>query len=101
MSRLVGSSPIEFNEVGIRYGEKIHESLISDHEIPAATSENGFFRIPLASNENNSLDNFGNKTIGQSIEPYTSDSTVQLNRDQIMKMLEANYEFNLLLNRQA
>jgi len=101
VSRLVGSSPIEFNEVGIRYGEKIHESLISDHEVPAVTSENGFFRIPLARNENNSIGNLGNTTISQATEPYTSDSTMQLNIDQIIKMLETNYEFNLLLNRQV
>jgi UDP-N-acetylglucosamine 4,6-dehydratase/5-epimerase len=101
VSRLVGSNPLEFNEVGIRYGEKIHESLISDHEISAAISENGFFRIPLERNEINSFRNTGrNQTKNNAIEPYTSDSTVQLDTDQIIKILESNYEFNLLLKSQ-
>lgn len=101
VSKLVGSSPIEFNEVGTRYGEKIHESLISDHEISAALSENGFFRIPLSHNKINSFAYSGrDQTINYASEPYTSDITVQLNTDQIIKMLEVNYEFNLLLKNQ-
>jgi len=98
VSSLVGSGPVEFNEIGIRYGEKIHESLISDHEITVATSENGFFRIPLARNQINSLrESNKNQAPIDSLDPYTSDSTVQLSIDQIIKMLESNYEFNLLL----
>ncbi len=99
VSRLVGSGPIEFNEIGIRFGEKIHESLISDHEVPASISENGFFRIPLAGNDLSSLEKSGaTHTAFHGIGSYTSDSTEQLNADQIMKMLESNYEFNLLLD---
>ena len=93
VSNLVGSTPLEFNEVGIRYGEKIHESLISEHEIFIAQSENGFFRIPLARENIETFISPSNKLI----EPFTSDSTVQLSPSQIMEMLKANYEFRLLL----
>ena len=93
VSNLIGSTPLELNEVGIRYGEKIHESLISEHEIPVAKSEDGFFRIPLAREK---IETFISPT-KKLIEPFTSDSTVQLSPAQIMEMLKANYEFNLLL----
>jgi UDP-glucose 4-epimerase len=98
VSGLVGSGPLDFNEVGIRFGEKIHESLISDHELPIATSENGFFRIPLERNERILLSNSSYKNLqNQSVQPYTSANTLQLNTDQIIKMLESNFEFKLLL----
>jgi UDP-glucose 4-epimerase len=93
VGNLIGFTPLEFNEVGIRYGEKIHESLISEHEISVAKSENGFFRIPLVRGEIDTLISPSNELL----EPFTSDSTVQLSPAQIMEMLEANYEFNLLL----
>jgi UDP-glucose 4-epimerase len=98
VSKLVGSGPLDFNEVGIRFGEKIHESLISDHELPIATSENGFFRIPLERNEVGSINSLGFKDLpNHSVQPYTSANTLQLSSEQIIKMLELNFEFNLLL----
>ena len=99
VSNLVGANSLEFKEVGIRYGEKMHESLISDHEISVAASENGFFRIPLARNEINLLGKLNSNQLPNSlVEPFTSERTVQLSIEQIMKMLEDNYEFNLLLH---
>jgi UDP-glucose 4-epimerase len=98
VSRLIGSGPVDFNEVGIRFGEKIHESLISDHELPIASSENGFFRIPLEHNEKNSLSTSSYKeSQNYLIKPYTSENTNQLSVEQIVNMLESNFEFNLLL----
>jgi UDP-N-acetylglucosamine 4,6-dehydratase len=102
VSNLVGSGPHKFDEIGIRYGEKLHESLVSDHELPYATSENGFFRIPLERtgiNLNRTLE--VNSVMHQPVDQYTSNSTMQLSTKQIMEMLAANYEFNLLLRSES
>lgn len=102
VSNLVGSGPHHLNEIGIRYGEKIHESLISDDELSVATFGNGFFCIPLARDGLKQLIPLDKGSeVGQLVGPFTSDSTKQLSVDQIMELLETNFEFNSLLHEDA
>ena len=42
---LIGDRPIPIEHTGIRPGEKVHEVLVSEEELPRTTERNGFFAI--------------------------------------------------------
>lgn len=79
-----------YKEVGIRAGEKIHETLVSEEEYVRAAENKDYFKIPP---ESQGLDynkylfqgsKPSNKKIGMS---YTSDNTEKLNVAQTKKLL--------------
>ncbi len=94
LSILTGKKAIEVKDIGIRHGEKQHESLVSSEEMMKAIDCGDYFRIPL---DTRSLDyqiyfNEGIK-IGDSVEGYTSANTVQLNAEQVAEKIAGLPQF--------
>lgn len=91
---LTGKKEIEVKDIGIRHGEKQHESLVSSEEMMKAVDCGDYFRIPL---DTRSLDyqiyfNEGTK-ISDSVEGYTSANTVQLNAEQVAEKIAGLTQF--------
>ncbi|CAN1644208.1 COG1086 Predicted nucleoside-diphosphate sugar epimerases [Candidatus Nanopelagicaceae bacterium] len=88
LSILTGNKEIEVKDIGIRHGEKQHESLVSSEEMMKAVDCGDYFRIPL---DTRSLDyqiyfNQGTRVV-DSVEGYTSANTVQLTAEQVAKKI--------------
>jgi UDP-glucose 4-epimerase len=94
LSILTGKKAVEVKDIGIRHGEKQHESLVSSEEMVKAVDCGDYFRIPL---DTRSLDyqiyfNQGTK-ISNSVEGYTSANTVQLSAEQVAEKIEGLPQF--------
>ncbi len=75
--------------VGIRAGEKIHETLISQEEMARAEDEGDYFRIPSESqglDYQQYYDKGKNKPLNE-IVSFTSENTRQLNLEQTIDLL--------------
>jgi UDP-glucose 4-epimerase len=91
---LTGKKGIEVKDIGIRHGEKQHESLVSSEEMMKAVDCGDYFRIPL---DTRSLDyqiyfNQGTK-VTESVEGYTSANTVQLSAEQVAEKIAGLPQF--------
>lgn len=78
-----------YYEVGIRAGEKIHETLVAEEEFVRAKDLGGYYEIPP---ESQSLDydryfSIGIKPEKKDSLPFTSENTTQLNLAQVKKLL--------------
>jgi UDP-glucose 4-epimerase len=94
LALLTNNKKIEVRNIGIRHGEKQHESLVSAEEMMKAVDCGDYFRIPL---DTRSLDyqiyfNQGTR-ISDSVEAYTSASTVQLSAEQVAEKIAALPQF--------
>jgi UDP-N-acetylglucosamine 4,6-dehydratase len=94
LSILTGNKAIEVKDIGIRHGEKQHESLVSSEEMMKAVDCGDYFRIPL---DTRSLDyqiyfNQGTK-VSNSVEGYTSANTVQLSAEQVAEKIAGLPQF--------
>ncbi len=94
LSIVTGKKEIEVKDIGIRHGEKQHESLVSSEEMMKAVDCGDYFRIPL---DTRSLDyqiyfNQGTK-ISDSVEGYTSANTVQLSAEQVAEKISGLPQF--------
>lgn len=94
LSILTGNRKIEVKDIGIRHGEKQHESLVSSEEMMKAVDCGDYFRIPL---DTRSLDYqiyFNQGTIiSDSVEGYTSANTVQLSAEQVAEKIAGLPQF--------
>ncbi len=87
----------DLKEIGIREGEKFHETLIASEELCRAKDEKDYYKI--TSSAKKSYFEFLDSGINSNKNvPYTSENTIQLDVEQIVKLLEKNNEFNELLN---
>src|SRR3989338_8652582 len=78
-----------YKEVGVRAGEKMHETLISEEEMIRAQDDGDYFRIPP---ESQGLDyqkyyEVGKKGDVEKVEPFTSENTKRLDLGQTVKLL--------------
>lgn len=94
LKELTGVSKLEIQQIGIRHGEKQHESLVSAEEMNAAIDCGDYFRIPL---DTRSLDyqiyfDQGQRT-GNMQSAYTSESTSQLSAEQVAAKIAQLPEF--------
>jgi UDP-glucose 4-epimerase len=79
--------------IGVRLGEKIHETLLTREESATAVDMGDFFRIPADVGGLNYAKyvSCGNQTIGSMME-YTSSNTHQLNEQELKeKLLRCEY----------
>ncbi|OGE18073.1 hypothetical protein A3F00_02050 [Candidatus Daviesbacteria bacterium RIFCSPHIGHO2_12_FULL_37_11] len=78
-----------YKEVGVRAGEKMHETLISEEEMIRAEDQGDYFRIPPESQglEYQKYFNIGKKIQAQNLEPYTSGNTKRLDVEETIKIL--------------
>ena len=85
------------NLIGVRHGEKKHETLMSTEEAQKAQDEGNFYRVPTDDRDLNYEKYFD---LGQypvsGQNAYSSDSTNQLDIGSIVKLLESLPEFNQL-----
>jgi UDP-glucose 4-epimerase len=88
---------IQPNYIGIRHGEKMHESLISEEEVRHAQDKSGFFQIPIDKRGVNFGEFVDSGDVpGRQLMSYSSNNTKQLAVTEIIHMLEKNVEFNVL-----
>lgn len=80
---------IGYFETGIRAGEKIHETLLSEEEYARAKETRNYFDIPPESQglDYNKYFSSGRMTNPKEIHPYTSDNTYRLNLQQTITLL--------------
>ncbi len=87
---------VEIKEIGIRHGEKMHESLLGAEERMRSLSEDNFFRVPLDTRKLDYQIYFqeGQKT--QTQEPFTSENAKQLSVDEVVKLVSCQPEYQNL-----
>ena len=80
---------IGYEEVGIRAGEKIHETLVTQEELLRAKDVGKYFKIPSESQglDYNKYFVKGKKTNVESIQPFTSANTKRLTVRETKAML--------------
>lgn len=85
--------------IGIRHGEKLHETLASSAELARAEDQGAYFRIRMDGRELNYAEFFsaGDTTI-PSIEDYNSMNTHQLDVEGVKSLLLRLPEIQALLN---
>lgn len=73
--------------VGIRHGEKLHETLISAEEMAGAIDEGAYFRVPLDSRDRN-YESYFDRGVEQVVgDQYSSNSQEYLTADQILDLI--------------
>ncbi len=80
---------IKRNYVGIRPGEKIHESLLTAEERARASETASYFQVPRVAHQISSLDS--------NIEEYSSNSTKMLTAFELSEMLSGIPEIRSLI----
>lgn len=78
-----------YKEVGIRAGEKMHETLITKEELMRAQDSGNYYKIPPESQglDYNKYFIRGSKIDIKRLEPYTSENTKRLNVKQTISLL--------------
>ncbi len=79
----------KFIEVGIRAGEKMHETLVTREEILRAQEVSSYYKIPSESQglDYNKYFYQGERVNVKNIEPFTSENTTRLNVSETIKLL--------------
>ena len=96
-----------YKEVGIRAGEKMHETLISREEMFRAEDQGDYFRIPPEAQglEYQKYFSIGKKVKSENLEPYTSENTKRLDLEETIKVLltlpEIQEELGVIQRNQA
>lgn len=85
---IFGGKKEDIKIIGIRHGEKLYETLLTNEECAKAIDEGDFFRVP-ADNRDLNYDKyftFGNAK-RNILKEFNSDNTVRLDIDQVKKRL--------------
>ncbi len=87
-----------YKEVGIRAGEKIHETLITQEEMTRATDQGDYYKIKPESQKLDYEKYFigGKKTTGKS-NSYTSENTKRLTLEETIVLLQSLPEVKRIL----
>lgn len=102
VASLLGDDDPELRVIGMRHGEKMHETLLSSEEIVKASDEGDYFRVPLDARSLQYELYFeeGETKISRN-EDYTSANTRQLTVDDTKGLLVQLPEVQALLGRVA
>ena len=85
--RKIYKSKVEIKNIGVRHGEKIHETLLSKEENIKAEDLGNYFRIP-SDNRDLNYDNYFTK--GQDTnkhEEFSSENTRSLSETELINIL--------------
>lgn len=93
LTSMLSMGPPNILEIGVRPGEKFHETLLSEEEMYFASENEKFFQVPSVVK---SLDLAKNRK-PQANSEYTSKTTRQLNTNELTSLLEENPEISALL----
>jgi len=81
------NSKVKVNNIGIRHGEKMHETLLSKEERQVSEELNNYFRIP-ADNRDLNYDKFFTKGMNSKpVEEFNSYNTKRLTEKQLIDLL--------------
>jgi len=80
-------SSSKVKNIGIRHGEKMHETLVTSEEIVRAEEIDNFFRIKPDSRDLNYENYFSKGEIDQMPEPYSSNNTSILDKNSVINLL--------------
>ena len=82
------NSSTEVNEIGIRHGEKMYETLVTKEEMMKAEDLGNYFRV-IADNRDLNYERYFSKGIedNKKMEEYNSDTTEQLDVNSMKKLL--------------
>lgn len=87
-------SEVPINIIGMRHGEKMHETLASREELCTAEDHGDYYRIPIDSRDLNYGRYFSEGAVGAGmVGDYTSQNTRILNRQEIADLLLSLPEF--------
>lgn len=88
VASLMGNDDPELQVIGIRHGEKLHETLLSQEEIVKASDEGDYFRVPLdaRSLQYELYFDQGEQAVSRD-DDYTSANTVQMDVEQTKALL--------------
>ena len=91
------NSKSEIKNIGIRHGEKLHETLLTSEEFSKSEEFDNYFKVPLDSRDLNYNVNSKVKNEIKLDNDYNSFKTKQLNVDEIIsKLLELSYIQDLI-----
>ena len=93
------SSKSEIKIIGMRHGEKMHETLATSEELIKAIDLGDYFRIPADDRDLNYEKYFdkGTDISVDEVKPYTSENTNQLTKKEVIeKLLKLEYVINEL-----
>jgi UDP-glucose 4-epimerase len=100
LAKLLGYGEPEIKVLGMRHGEKLHETLLSREEMAYAVDQDRYFRVPLDA-RSLAYDLYFDR--GQpartSTQDYSSDNTERLEIDQTMRLLIEIPDIQHLLDR--
>lgn len=85
LARAISSN---IKEIGIRHGEKMHETLISEEEMLRTEDLGDYYRIKADSRNMNYDQYFVDGQQADKLEAYTSANTVQLNVGKVERLLD-------------
>jgi UDP-N-acetylglucosamine 4,6-dehydratase/5-epimerase len=90
-------------EVGIRAGEKMHETLLTREELMRAKERQDYYEIPPESQELDYNKYFykGKLIDASKLEPYTSENTKRLNLEETIKLFMRLPEVKEALNKKG
>lgn len=82
----------EIRTIGIRHGEKMYETLLTNEEYAHAVDRGGYYQVP-ADNRNLNYDNYFNKgSASANQQSFNSDNTMRLDVEQVKeKLLSLSY----------
>ncbi len=85
---LFGAEEDSIRIIGIRHGEKMAETLLTNEECALAEDLGGFYRVP-ADNRSLNYDNYftNGDSARNTLTEFTSDNTTRLNVDEVTKKL--------------
>lgn len=87
----------ELKIIGTRHGEKVFESLLSSEELTQAKEEQGYYRVGMDSRSLDYSLYYDNGSPKKVLAPYTSHNTVQLNENEVARLLLSLTSFNDLV----
>ena len=98
---VLGVENVKTNTIGIRHGEKLHESLLSAEELARSSNTEEYFSVPI---DNRSLNyrkytEEGANPPNTSPDVYDSSSTNQLNANEVAALIESLPEFRIHMGR--
>lgn len=97
---VVGNSETKIKYIGIRHGEKIFESLLSQEEKIKSIETDDYFKVPIDSRtlDYNIYFDEGDQTeLPKETEGFTSNNTKQLGVDEVVKLLNSLPDFRKLV----
>ena len=93
-----GKKELKVKNIGIRHGEKMYESLLTAEEMSIAKDLGNYYSISSDNRDLNYDQYFidGNKAV-EMLEDYNSNNTVQLNKNELVQLLNKLPEIKLAI----